>query len=77
MKPQKKLFRTGIYASKTFAYRWMVLGYCITSSFSTVESDPIVISTMVVDGIPICSLKLVLPGRRSVVVTSPHDVVQT
>src|SRR5215203_4261558 len=77
MEPQQKLFGTSIKFSKDLSYCRMILRDSVASGLRAVEANTLVIRAMVVDRVPICSLKLVLPWRRSVVVTTPHYVVQT
>ena len=76
VKPKQKLFRTLPDIRELPAHGQMILADCVATRLRPIKSDPGVVRLVIVNRIPIVTFLLVPPGRWSVMMSSPHQVMK-
>src|SRR5436309_3152564 len=77
MKPKQKFFRTGLQIRELLTHRRMILSDRVATGFCPVEAQPECVSLVIIDRVPILARLGVPPGRWTIMVPTPHQVMKT
>src|SRR6185436_15730692 len=77
MKPKQKLLGTTLQIRKLLPHPLLILTHCVAAAAGPIKSDPKCTSFVIVDRVPIVAFFLVPPRRWSVMMSSPHQMMES